>query len=124
MIYYGIVKIIKWRYNLKELLEIIVPIASEFLELVGVVIVIIGSLNSLFKLIKSKFDMNDVKIKLHLIKALELSLEFKLAAELLKTVLIHTVNELLILSAIVILRVIMTFVIHWEIKNYKEKEEI
>ncbi len=109
---------------MKELLEIIVPIASEFLELVGVVIVIIGSLNSLFKLIKSKFDMNDVKIKLHLIKALELSLEFKLAAELLKTVLIHTVNELLILSAIVILRVIMTFVIHWEIKNYKEKEEI
>ncbi|WP_067139517.1 DUF1622 domain-containing protein [Oceanivirga salmonicida] len=109
---------------MKEIIEFIVPFASNCLELVGVIIVIIGSINSLIKLITSKFDLNNVKIKLQLIKALELSLEFKLAAELLKTVLIRTVDELLILSAIVILRVIMTFVIHWEITNYKKRDEL
>ncbi len=100
-----------------HVLETIIPITVQCLELVGVFIIIIGAIKSLYKLVVSKFDINNINIKLNLAKALELALEFKLAAEILKTVLIQTLDELMILSAVVILRVIMTFVIHYEIKN-------
>jgi uncharacterized membrane protein len=46
---------------------------------------------------------------------MSLSLEFKLAAEIIKTVLIRNIDEFIILAAVAILRVILTFVLHWEI---------
>lgn len=104
-----------------ELLGFIIPYASQAMELVGVFIIIIGALEAVVRLITSKFNLDDVRIKLKLAQALELALEFKLAAEILKTVLIHTIDELLILSAVVVLRVIMTFVIQWEIKNAEQE---
>ena len=44
-------------------------------------------------------------------------LEFKLAAEILKTVLVKNLDELVILGAVFLLRVLMTVVIEWEIKQ-------
>lgn len=106
---------------MQELLKFIIPYASQALELVGVIIVLIGASEATIRLIVSKFNLDNVNIKLKLAKSLELGLEFKLGAEILKTVLIHSIDELLILSAVVVLRVIMTFVIHWEIKNSEEE---
>ncbi len=100
-----------------DVLRLIIPITTDILDLIGILIIIFGSIKATYGLIVSKFNMNDINIKLNLAKALELGLEFKLAAEILKTVLIHSLDELIILSAIVVLRVIMTFVIHWEIDN-------
>ncbi len=105
-----------------EILKMIVPPVSEFLELIGVIIIIIGSARALYNLAVSRFNLDDIDLKLNLAKSLELALEFKLAAEILKTVLIHTFDELVILSSIVVLRVIMTFVIHWEIKKAEKSD--
>ncbi len=98
-------------------LKMVIPPVSEFLEFIGVLIIIIGSIRALYNLVAGRFNLSDINLKLNLARSLELSLEFKLAAEILKTVLIHTLDELIILSSIVLLRVVMTFVIHWEIKN-------
>ncbi len=108
---------------MNEILKIIIPTFSESLEFIGVLIIILGAIKSVYKLIVSKFDLDNIDIKFTLAKSLELGLGFKLAAEILKTVLIHTLDELIILSSIVILRVIMTFVIQWEIKNTEIKKE-
>jgi len=40
-----------------------------------------------------------------------------LAAEILKTVIVRNFDEMYILAAIILLRAILTFVIHWEIKS-------
>ncbi|MFZ1668012.1 MAG: DUF1622 domain-containing protein [Trichococcus flocculiformis] len=45
-----------------------------------------------------------------------------MAAEILKTVIIQTIDEFIVLSAIVILRVVLTVVIHWEIKSTNSEE--
>ncbi len=108
---------------MSELLRIIIPPVSEFLEMVGVAIIIIGSVRAMYDLVVNKFNLANINLKLNLARSLELALEFKLAAEILKTVLIRTLDELVILSAIVVLRVIMTFVIHWEIKNTEKEDE-
>ncbi len=106
-----------------ELLEYIIPYATQAFELIGVLIIITGSTIAIYKLIVCKFNLDNISIKLQLAKSLELGLEFKLAAEILRTVLIQTTHELLILSSIVILRVVMTFVIHWEIRTTEKKAE-
>ena len=107
----------------EHVIRAIVPHITSFLELIGITIVVIGALKAAYELIKSKFDINGSKMQMNFAKALAFSLEFKLASELLKTLIIRTWNEVLILSVVVILRVIMTLIIQWEIKNEELKEE-
>jgi uncharacterized membrane protein len=46
-----------------------------------------------------------------------LALEFKLASEIIKTAIVRDIAEIYVLGAIIIIRVILTLVIHWEIKT-------
>lgn len=104
------------------LLETMIPPLYGALELIGVLIIFVGSIRALIAFILSRFNFEDEDVKIQLAQALALALEFKMAAEILKTVILHTVEELTVLSIIVILRVILTFVIHWEIKTSHEEK--
>ena len=67
----------------------------------------------------------DLDIQTNLAEGLATGLEFKLAAEILKTVLIQSLDELYILGAVILLRALMSVLIHFEMKNThtKKKEE-
>lgn len=106
----------------EHILEWIIPYFYGALEMVGVAIIVIGSIRALVAFILSKFNFEDEDVKIQLAQALALALEFKMAAEILKTVTTRTIDELVVLSIIVILRVILTFVIHWEIKTSHEEK--
>ena len=110
--------------TLEHLTEMMVTHIARGLELIGVIIVAIGAAKALFKLVRTKYDLYDSKIRIDFAKALTFSLEFKLASELLKTVVIRTWNEVLILSAVVLLRVVMTLIIHWEMENEEKKDKM
>lgn len=108
-------------------LEWIIPYITGSLEAIGVIIITLASVRAIISIIKSRFDFGDENIKLELANALALSLEFKLAAEILKTVVVRTLNEFLILAAITFLRIIISFVLHWEVKareNLLEEESV
>ena len=49
-------------------------------------------------------------------KALSLALEFKMGAEIIKTVIIHNLEELAILGVVIIIRALLAFIIHWEMR--------
>ncbi|WP_373755801.1 DUF1622 domain-containing protein, partial [Jeotgalibaca porci] len=87
-----------------------------------VVVVVYGVIRSLYLFIFSGGNLMASDPKLDLAKALAYSLEFKLAAEILKSVMIQTLDEFIILAAIVVLRVILTFVIHWEIESSEKSD--
>ncbi|CCQ94519.1 conserved hypothetical protein [[Clostridium] ultunense Esp] len=108
---------------IESFLEIIIPYITGFLETIGVIIITVASIKAIIGFIKNRLDFGNENLKIELAKALALSLEFKLAAEILKTVIIRTLDEFLILAAITFLRIIISFVIHWEV-NAKEKEEV
>ena len=59
-------------------------------------------------------------MRLDLAEGIALALEFKMGGEVLRTVVVREWRELGILGAIIILRGLLTFLIHWEIKNEKE----
>ena len=52
-------------------------------------------------------------VKSQLASGLALSLEFKMAAEILKTVLVRDMTELMVLGAVIILRALRSFLIHF-----------
>lgn len=50
-----------------------------------------------------------------------MALSFKLGGEILRTVVVRDMSEIMQVGAIIVLRAALTLLIHWEIKN-EEKE--
>ena len=106
----------------EEILELIASLSIVTLELIGILIVIIGAFKSI-ALNASKFiSKHHRNIKIDLANSLALGLEFKMGAEIIKTVLVRDLQELIILAFIIALRAALTVLIHWEIKTEKKEE--
>ena len=60
-------------------------------------------------------------VKFELANGMATGLEFKMAAEILKTVQVRSFQELLVLGAIILLRALLSFMIHAEMKNGPEE---
>lgn len=87
-------------------------------EMAGVIILIVTLVKSFIGWVKSNPD-----VKLFLGQGIALALEFKLGAEVLRTVVVREWSELMLLGAIIVLRAAITFLIHWEIKQEERKLE-
>ena len=73
------------------------------------IIVLIGYMFSLFK--------PEEKLRLGLARGLALGLEFALAGEILRTIVVRSLEDVFILGAIIVLRGGLSVLIHWEIKH-------
>lgn len=101
---------------LEHLITNYLPIIIHILEIMGIIIITIGSIKAFYFYILSFFKKNNYQIKYEFANAMAMGLEFKLAAEILKTVLIREIGEILILASIILLRALLAFIIHMEIK--------
>ncbi len=100
---------------LHEILSLTANLFVTILEIIGVVILIYTSLKSFYRWIKK-----DPATKLNLLEGFGMALNFKLGGEILRTVVVRDIREILQVGAIIILRVMLTLLIHWEIKNEEE----
>ena len=98
-------------------LEVLIPIC----ELMGISIVAISAVTAFWQYAKSLIKHIPCNVKFQLANGLALSLEFKMAAEILKTVLIRDFGELMVLGAVIILRALLSFLIHFEMKENHAK---
>lgn len=89
-----------------------VELFTIILELFGIIILVFSAIKCFIQWIRL-----DKKIRLDLAKGIALSLEFKLGSEVLRTVIVREWEDLGILGAIILLRGLLTFLIHWEIKK-------
>ena len=105
----------------KDILYVLAEFAIYTLELVGILIIIIGSCLALIRLFKCLVKQKPFRVVSDLGKALSLALEFKMGAEIIKTVIVHNLEELAILGVVVLLRALLAVIIHWEIHT-EEKE--
>ena len=67
-----------------------------------------------FSFVKGK----NYPVKQELAHSLALALEYKMGAEILKTVLIRDVQEIFVLGAIIVLRALLSFLIHFELREH------
>lgn len=103
--------------------ELITPVAIHLLESMGILIIIVGAIKAFYKFILNIITKNNYPIKVEFAQSLTLALEFKLGAEILKTVIVRSLDEMYILAAIIILRAILALVIHWEMKADSHGEQ-
>ncbi|MBU5331649.1 DUF1622 domain-containing protein [Anaerocolumna aminovalerica] len=97
---------------LHELLSKVVDYAIFFFEFMGVIVLILAGIRGVI----NYFRKNPLT-RLNLAKGMAMGLEFKLGSEILRTVVVRDVWEILTVAGIIILRAALTFLIHWEIKT-------
>lgn len=102
---------------LEELIIRYLPLPIHLLELMGITVITIGAFKAFYQYVKSLLLKEHYPVKYQFAEAMAMALEFKLAAEILKTVLVRSLQEIAILGAIVLLRILITLIIYWEIKQ-------
>ena len=107
---------------LHHLLESVIPVVISLLELIGVIVILIAGIKSFIQYLANLVGKGNYNIKIELGQALSLALEFKMGAEILKTVLVTKMDEIWILGAIIVLRAVLALVIHWEITAEKKHQ--
>ena len=103
-----------------SILHFVAEITVNTLELVGILIIIIGSVRAIIILLSRLKNRQAVNVIVDLGRALALALEFKMGAEIVNTVIVRDLKELGILAVVIFLRAILAFLIHWEIMNEKK----
>ena len=91
-------------HQIEAIFQLIVQYGVLLLECAGVAVLLITAVKSIIGYAKRK-------------PHIRLSLEFKLGGEVLRTVLVRELSELMVLGLVILLRGALTFIIHWEIKN-------
>ena len=105
-------------HNIELYLTYSVEFCPILLELFGVIVLVFTAVKCFIQWIR-----RDSKLRLDLAQGIALSLEFKMGSEVLRTVVVREWAELGILGAVIVLRGLLTFLIHWEIKHEEEALE-
>ena len=102
---------------LHHAIELVLPFIISILEIMGIFVVIWTAIHEFWEYIQNSFMNKNLDIQTNLAEGLATALEFKLAAEILKTVLIQSMEELYILGAVILLRALMSVLIHFEMNG-------
>lgn len=97
---------------LESIFNYIVNIVIMVVELVCVAIIVYTVIKALIHLFKRKDDT-----RLAVSEGISLALEFKLGGEVLRTLVVRELSELLILGSIIVLMVALSIFVQWGIKN-------
>lgn len=100
-----------------NLLLKIIPVLAGMFELIGVLIILIGGGRALVELAKRGFNFDNMDLNINLAKAFSYSLQFKLGAEILETVIVQTIEQAIFLGIIVVLRVGIGIILGKEIEE-------
>lgn len=97
---------------LEHILTVMVNFSILIFEYIGVAVITFSGIQGIYNYVRRKDDT-----RLVLAKGLAMGLEFKLGSEILRTVVVREFSEIGIVAGIILLRAVLTFLIHWEIKN-------
>ena len=103
--------------HIESIFEQIVRGAVLLIELAGILIIFISMVRGFIGYLK-----HEENTRIELAQGIMLGLEFKIGSEVLRSVIVSGWNELGTLAAIILLRSLLTFLLHWEI-NVEEKRK-
>ena len=105
------------------ILHFVAELTVHSLELIGILIIVLGSVRALFQLFTCLRTKQPINVMIELGRSLALGLEFKMGAEIVNTVIVREIRELLILGLVIALRAVLAILIHWEIQNERRDEQ-
>lgn len=107
---------------LNSFIETFLPYIISLLEIMGIFIVTWSSLKAFWRYLCTTFMGKKSDLQYSFAKGLSTALEFKMAAEILKTVMVREFSEIIILGAIIILRALVTILLKFEIRGGNKTE--
>lgn len=84
------------------------------LEIVSIIIVAYSGAKTLVKYLLTKFEFTDKNAKIEFSRALEMALAYMMGAEVLKSLIAHSKEQLMILGALILMRAAIALILHFE----------
>ena len=107
---------------LEHILHEYLPILIHIIEIIGIFIIVTGVLKAFVQYLKGLSGNNNTfGLRHDLGTAMVTGLEFKMAAEILRTVIVRTKEEIIMLAAIILLREVLFFFINKDIKEHNKE---
>ena len=103
------------------IIEEVLPYIIGAIEIIGVLVIFCSAVIAFVHYIENTFLKKHLDIQHGLAEGLAMGLEFKMAAEILKTVLIQSLDELYMLGAVILLRALLSLLIHYELEHSERK---
>ena len=108
---------------LHTIIENGLPYIICILEIMGVIVISISAVFAFLQYFQNAFLKKQLDIQTTFSKSLLTGLEFLMTGEIFKTILIQSMEEIFVLSGIVVLRIALAILLHFETRsNHKKKE--
>ena len=104
-------------HAIEQNFETLVRFCILLIELAGIAVIVISMVRGFVGFVRKKEHT-----RIDLAQGIMLGLEFKIGSEVLRSVIVTNWEELGRLAAIILLRSLLTLLLHWEI-NEEEKRE-
>ena len=104
-----------WIADLRTNVHSVVELFIILMECIGMIVLVTSAIRCFIRWLR-----REGVVRLELARGIALALEFKLGGEVLRTVIVRNWSELGILGSIIVLRSLITFLLHWEIKNEEQ----
>lgn len=101
-------------HTIHEYVELLAILGIDILEILSIIIVVASAIVAFYNLIKK-----GLKAKIYLLNGLSLGLTFKLGSEILRTITVHNMEEILQIAALIAIKCAMTVLISWELHEKK-----
>ena len=108
---------------LHDYIEIILPYMISILEIIGILVVFGSGIYGFILYVYNAFKKTNTNLHEKLAEGLAMGLEFKMAAEILKTVIIQSFDEIYMLGAVILLRALLSLLIHFELGIFKKEKK-
>ena len=105
-------------HTIEVIFKQVIQYSTIAMEAAGVLIVLITAVKCLIG-----YLCGHGELRIKLAEGISLALLFKMGGEVLRTVIVRTWDELGILCAIIMIRGLLTFLLHWEIRTEKTDRE-
>ena len=108
---------------LENAIQTVLPYIINILEIMGIAVVTWSGFYAFFGYLKDIITHKKGDFMIKFSEGLATGLEFKMAAEILKTVLIKEMSELMVLGAVILLRAFLSVLIRFEMRHKKKDRE-
>ncbi len=110
---------------MEKIIHSVIKYTAMFIELWGVLLILFAVFQELYKAIfKFNLNLNKIIKDQALNQGLAVALEFLLAAEILKTLIVRNYSQIIEVGALVIIRILIAVMLHWELKQKRESFEL
>ncbi len=102
----------------ETIFDTVVRACILFIELAGILVIVLSMVRGFIGFVR-----RDEGTRIQLAKGIMLGLEFKIGSEVLRSVIVSGWTELGTLAAIILLRSLLTLLLHWEIGVEEKRQE-